>query len=128
MSEKILVVDDDEELSLLLAAGMRGAGYEVLCATDGEKGLSAAREFKPDLISVDLNMPRMHGWEFCKAVRSDGDLARTKIMVLTGKKYPADERASRMVGADAYMHKPYVLDELLGVVRGLLAAEIPAAV
>lgn len=128
MTEKILIVDDDEDLSVLLAAGMRRAGYEVVCAGDGQQGLELARVFIPDLVITDLQMPRMHGFEFCTAMRLEGQLAGAKIVVLTGKRYTADQRAAQMVGADAFMNKPYVLEELLGVVRGLLGAKGPVLV
>ncbi len=125
MPKKILVIDDDEELRPLLAAGLRHAGYEVHTAENGEAGLAAAKTLLPDMISVDVNMPKMNGFEFCKAIRADAGLAKTKIMILTGKRYAVDERFAYSVGADTFMVKPYKLKELLETVAGLLSDAPP---
>ena len=122
MPKKILVVDDDEHVVGFLNVGLSQAGYNVITAKDGEEGLASARQNRPDLILLDLAMPRMNGYQVCQAVRSDKDLSGTKIVVTSGKNYPVDIKAAKQVGADHYLVKPFVLPELLKILEKLLGA------
>ena len=114
------MVDDDEEIVGFVTMGLESAGYEVLSALDGEEGLYLARTSRPDLILLDLAMPRMHGFEVCEAIRSDRDLSGTKIVVTSGKNYAADMKRAKALGADLYVVKPYGCQQILDVVGKVL--------
>ncbi len=120
MPKKVLVVDDDPGVRAFLIDGLETFGYEVFSAVDGEEGLALAREKKPDLILLDLAMPRKHGFEVCETLRADAELAKIKIVVSSGKRFPADIRAAKDLGVDSYLIKPYSLEELKAAVEGLI--------
>ena len=115
--QRILVVDDDPDILDFAAMGLRMCGYDVLTAPDGEEGVKVAKEQKPDLIVLDLSMPRMHGYQVCKAVREDPTIAATKIVITSGKSYAVDIRTAMEAGANEYLVKPYDMTMLLGAVR-----------
>lgn len=120
MAKRILVVDDDPAMSQFVLLGLENAGYEVCKAEDGEIGLRQAKELKPDLVVLDLAMPKMHGYEVCKAIRSDQALSKLKIIVTSGKSYPVDIKTAKNVGADRYLVKPYPVQALLTAIEELL--------
>lgn len=125
MPRRILIVDDDEHIVGFLTLSLKRQGYDVLSAKDGEEGLAAARVNKPDLIILDLAMPRMNGYQVCQAIRADKEIAGTKIVITSGKNYPVDLKAANVVGADRYLVKPFIFPELLKTIDSLLG---PAAV
>jgi len=99
---------------------LKDEGFDVHTAVDGSDGLDKARQLKPALMVLDLAMPKMHGYEVCRAIRADAALKGTKIVVTSGKNYQVDIRTAKEVGADRYLVKPYPVDELLKAIRELL--------
>ena len=91
--------------------------YNVHIAKDGEEGLKKAKEVKPDLIVLDLMMPKIGGIELCKQIRKDEELKATKIVMVTAKDQQRDEVKGMETGADDYIMKPFEADELLHVVK-----------
>ena len=116
--DKILVIEDEESILMALEDNLKLEGYSVSSALDGEKGLSAAREGKHDLIILDIMLPKMDGFEVCKKIRSEG--ITTPILMLTAKSQEADKVIGLELGADDYVTKPFSSRELLARVKALL--------
>ncbi len=118
---KIVVVDDDPEMLELLSR-LLAADYQVHTAADGESGLALVRRERPDLVVLDLLMPRMHGFEVCRRLREDPSLSGLKILVSSSKSYANDIATAKSAGADQYVVKPFEVDAFLAEVRELLQA------
>jgi len=121
---RILVIEDDPAISRGLADNLACEDYEVLTASDGDSGYRLAREKKPDLIVLDLMLPKMSGYELCRKVRAEG--VNTPILMLTARGDEADRVLGLDIGADDYMTKPFSIRELLARVRALLRRAQPA--
>jgi DNA-binding response OmpR family regulator len=117
MSEKVLVVEDDPNLLETLKYNLDKEGYTVMTAADGELAVDTAREEKPDLIILDLMLPKLNGFEVCRILRKEMTVA---ILILTAKVDETDKIVGLEIGADDYMTKPFSLRELLARVRALL--------
>ena len=115
---RILVVEDDPAILRGLADNLTFESYEVLTAGDGEAAYRLLREKKPDLLILDLMLPRMSGYELCRKARSEG--ITTPILMLTARGEEADRVLGLDLGADDYMTKPFSVRELLARVRALL--------
>ena len=111
---KILIVDDDAQLRQLLQTGLRGYGYAVEPAADGLAAIAAARDWQPDVIVLDLEMPGLGGLDVCRAVRA---WSRVPIIVLTVRDAVQDKIMALDEGADDYLTKPFSLGELLARIR-----------
>ena len=122
--KKILVVEDESTLVATLKFNLERDGYQVFTAMDGEAGLSLAREEKPDLIVLDLMLPRLDGLEFCRILRRE---QATPILMLTAKTEEVDKVVGLELGADDYVTKPFGMRELLARVRALLRRTEKAA-
>jgi DNA-binding response OmpR family regulator len=120
MSKKVLIVDDEQNIAISVEFLMRREGFEVLVAHDGEEGLRRIRTEKPDLVVLDVMMPKLDGFEVCKAVRADANLAGVRILMLTAKGRPAEVTKGIALGADDYIPKPFSTRELVAKVRELL--------
>ena len=116
--DRILIVEDDPALLRGLADNLRAEPYDVLTATDGELACRLIREQRPDLIVLDLTLPRVDGLEVCRRTRHDG--IRTPIVMLTSRSEEGDRVRGLELGADDYISKPFSLTELLARVRGIL--------
>jgi DNA-binding response OmpR family regulator len=114
---KILVVDDDPELLGLIAFALRHSGYLVIEAGDGPAALATYERERPDLVILDVNLPRLSGFEICKRIRSQ---AQTPIMMLTVRASEEDQVQGLDLGADDYLTKPFSPRTLLARVRALL--------
>jgi len=114
---RILVIDDEPQIRRIMRETLISAGYEVDDAKNGEDGLLKVREFRPDLVLLDINMPDMGGIEVCRAVRSDSNIA---IIMLTVRKSENDKVAALDAGADDFVTKPFSTPELLARVRAAL--------
>lgn len=124
MSDKILVIEDDEGIAGTLYRGLTFEGYKVNIAYDGPAGLASVRDDPPDLIVLDWMLPGLDGLEVCRRIRAAGN---TPIMMLTAKDAVADRVQGLDAGADDYVVKPFAFDELLARVRALLRRAKPAA-
>ena len=123
---KILVVEDEKALVKVLKYNLEKAGYQVVTAHDGEAGLACFQEEKPDLVILDVMLPKKDGFEFCKTVRQT---SRTPILMLTARKDELDRVLGLELGADDYVTKPFSVREVLARVKAILrrAGEKPAA-
>lgn len=119
---RVLVVEDDVEIADVLRRSLRQEGHEVRTAGDGVEALAVAREFLPDLVILDLGLPRLDGVEVCKRLRDDGDVS---ILMLTARSETADRVTGLDSGADDYIVKPFERKELLARMRALLRRRPP---
>lgn len=115
--EKILVVEDDRNLLDTLKYNLRKEGYDVVTAGDGEMALEVARKEKPDLLILDIMLPRLNGFEVCRILRKEMTLP---ILMLTAKVDETDKIVGLEIGADDYMTKPFSMRELMARVRAML--------
>ena len=119
--KKILVVEDEKDiLELLLSIFDDFGDYRILSAMDGEEALRLVRVDNPDIILLDIQLPRLNGYEVCKSVKSDPTMSRTKVLMLTGMTQNSDRQKAQEAGADGYITKPFSSIELLEKVEGLL--------
>jgi DNA-binding response OmpR family regulator len=123
MSKKILIVDDEPNILISLEFLMRRDGFEVAVAQDGEEALRIIREQRPDLVLLDVMMPKLNGFEVCKQVRGDLALSDTRIIMLTAKGRQAEVAKGLALGADGYITKPFSTRDLVIQVRSLLGLE-----
>jgi twitching motility two-component system response regulator PilH len=123
MAKLLLVIDDDPDQRRFLERTLQAAGYRVVTASDGESGLAAARSLTPDLVILDVMMPRLNGYQTCRALRADAATAGKPILLLTAKDEATDLYWAREVGADAFLTKPVELADLLGTIDGLAGRE-----
>ncbi|MEY6433282.1 response regulator [Thioalkalicoccus limnaeus] len=120
MSKRILIIDDEPSIVISLEFLMTREGYQVQVARDGEAGLAAIRQDRPDLIVLDVMMPKLDGFAVLEAIRADPALAETRVLMLTAKGREAEQRKGLDLGADAYMPKPFSTRDLVDKVRELL--------
>lgn len=120
MTQKILLADDDPRLRILVSLTL-GDDFVLLQAADGEETLQTARREMPDLILLDIMMPKVDGFEVCRILKSDSNTRDILIVMLTGKDSPEDVERGIEAGADAYFIKPFSPRALLDKVNQLLA-------
>jgi DNA-binding response OmpR family regulator len=123
MSPKILVADDEPNIVISLEYLMKREGYTVLVARDGQEALDAIIRDRPDLVLLDVMMPKKSGLEVCQAVRANEELQATKILMLTAKGRDTDLAKGLALGADAYMTKPFSTRELVQKVAEILGKQ-----
>jgi len=116
---KILIVEDEQLIATLVQTRLKSVGFDVFVAHDGEAGLETAKQERPDLILLDLMLPKLPGEEVCRAIRNDEDkkFAQTPIIMLTAKDSMKDRLAGRQLGATAYVAKPFTGDDLLKEIK-----------
>ena len=115
----ILCADDDRDILALLALRLERAGYRVAQAVDGEQALSLARELGPDVLVLDVMMPRMSGTDVLAALRADAATAGVRVILLSARAQESDIERGLEAGADAYLAKPFQASELIEVVGRL---------
>ncbi len=120
---KVLVVDDDPILLSTCQKLLLGEGYEVLGASDGLSGLEMARKERPDLIVLDLMLPKLDGFEVCQMLKSDEKFQSIKILIFTARKDDEVVQTSKEIGADAYLTKGCDPRKMLEITRRLLAGD-----
>jgi len=121
MPASVLIADDDPNILRALSFLMQREGHSVRTATDGRQALDAVEEEKPDLVLLDLMMPRANGYEVCRALRSNPGHAGVRIIMLTAKGRDADEQAGLALGADAYITKPFAISDVTECVAQVLS-------
>jgi diguanylate cyclase (GGDEF)-like protein len=120
MPETILVVDDDPDIARFVEVNLRSAGYDVAVASDGEEALEKAAALRPDLVLLDVMMPRIDGFEVAQRLRRNPQTSNTSIIMLTAKALSTDKVLGLTAGADDYIIKPFDPIELLARVKGTL--------
>lgn len=124
MGRKILIVDDEVHIKMLLEQTLEELedeyGVELFTASDGEEGLAFIRSERPDLVFLDIMMPKMNGYEVCRIVMGDESLREVKIVLLTAKGQEVDRKQGLELGAKMYMTKPFDPDEILKVSKDML--------
>jgi DNA-binding response OmpR family regulator len=118
--KKILAVDDEPNILMSIEFILEMEGYEVHTARDGEEALEVAERVRPDLILLDVNMPRKDGYEMCRILREREDLAATKVIMLTAKGQTLERKKGLEVGADDYVTKPFSAGDLLEKIRAMI--------
>jgi DNA-binding response OmpR family regulator len=123
MAQKILVVDDEREIVKLVRAYLEQAGFRVVTAADGQEALTVFRHEKPDLVVLDLSLPRIDGLDVCRTIRRESD---TPVIMLTARVEEQDRLIGLELGADDYIVKPFSPREVAARVRAVLRRTRPA--
>jgi DNA-binding response OmpR family regulator len=118
--KKILVVDDEQDLVAIVKMRLEANNYEVLAAYDGQEGLDKARKENPDLIILDLMLPKMDGYKVCGLLKKDTRYSKVPIIMFTARAQESDKTLGGEVGADAYITKPFEPQVLLTKIKELL--------
>ena len=118
---KILIAEDERDIRDLVAFTLRFAGHEVFAASNGEEAVELAPKIKPDLILMDVRMPRMTGYEACKAMKANPDLKDIPVVFLSAKGQESEIQQGMEAGAEDYFLKPFAPDELTMRVKATLA-------
>jgi DNA-binding response OmpR family regulator len=127
MNKKILIVDDEVHIRVLLEQALEDLedeGVEIFLAREGEEGLRVAREEKPDLMFLDIMMPKKNGYEVCEEIKGDPELKDIYIIMLTAKGQAADRARGEKVKANEYITKPFNPDEILQKASDILRVQI----
>ncbi|MDA8443432.1 MAG: response regulator transcription factor [Peptococcaceae bacterium] len=117
---KILLIEDEVAIQELIRFNLEKEGYKVLAAGDGQEGLNMARNEKPDLIVLDLMLPKLDGYEVCKALRADKATAKFPIIILSARNEIVDKVIGLELGADDYINKPFSPKELVARIKARL--------
>ncbi len=120
MAKKILLVDDEPHIIMMLENRMKHAGFEVLTAGDGQEALIKAKKEKPDLIILDLMLPKLDGYKVCRMLKFDEKYKHIPIIMLSARAQEADKKMGDAVGADGFVTKPFEPQVLLSKVKELL--------
>jgi DNA-binding response OmpR family regulator len=114
--KRVLLIEDDRDIVELVRYNLEREGFQVAAATDGASGLAQIRKTPPDILLLDLMLPKLSGLDICKEIRRDTSLNRLPILMLTARGDPADRIAGLELGADDYLPKPFEPRELMGIV------------
>jgi DNA-binding response OmpR family regulator len=120
MPKRVLIADDEANIVMSLQFLMEAAGYDVRTAGDGDAALQALRDFHPDLVLLDVMMPRKNGYEVCQTIRETPSFRGMKVVMLTAKGRDIDAEKGLALGADAYVTKPFATKELVAKVKAML--------
>ena len=115
----ILIIEDDENIAKAQALILQD-DYKVHIASDGEEGLMKAKKLKPGVVLLDLTLPKRSGYDVCFHLRQDKQLAGTKVVMVTAKNQPIDKDKGLFIGADLYLTKPFLPEDLLGAIDSVL--------
>jgi DNA-binding response OmpR family regulator len=121
MSYRVLIADDEPNIVMSLEFLMRSEGYVVSVAEDGEQALQEIVEFRPDLVLLDVMMPKLDGFEVLQRLRNDSSLPQPAVIVLTARGRDAEAAKGLALGADRYVTKPFATADLVAQVREVLA-------
>jgi twitching motility two-component system response regulator PilG len=117
---KVMVIDDSQTIRRTAETLLVKEGYEVVTAADGFEALAKIADQKPDLIFIDIMMPRLDGYQACALIKGNAKYAATPVIMLSSKDGLFDRARGRIVGSDEYLTKPFTKDELLGAVKAYL--------
>jgi DNA-binding response OmpR family regulator len=123
----ILIADDDPNILRALAFLMREEGHDVSVVTDGEAALEMISAAPPELVLLDVMMPKRNGYDVCRAIRLDPRHKQLRVVMLTAKGREADKRAGLELGVDAYLTKPFAVRDVVDCVASMLARPVAAA-
>ena|SRR3989338_2646321 len=118
--KKILVVDDERDMVEIMTFRLKSAGYDVLSAYDGQEALEKARRDKPDLIILDLMLPKIDGYKVCGMLKFDARFKKIPIILFTARAQEVDKKTGEDMGADAYITKPFEPAAFLAKIEELL--------
>ncbi len=119
---RVLVVDDEPDLVRILEFGLRAAGYQVEIAADGQEGLKKAREIRPDIILLDLMLPKLDGYKVCRLLKFDERYRHIPIIILSARTQEGDQALAKEMGANRFITKPYEFSEILSHIEALVKA------
>jgi two-component system alkaline phosphatase synthesis response regulator PhoP len=117
---KILIAEDERDIRDLVAFTLRFAGHEVFAATNGEEAVELAPQVKPDLVLMDVRMPRMTGYEACRVLKANPDLKDIPVVFLSAKGQETEIQQGLAAGAEDYLLKPFAPDQLTNRVKDIL--------
>jgi len=117
MAAKVMVIDDSQTIRRTAETLLMKEGYEVITAADGFEALSKIADQNPDLIFIDIMMPRLDGYQACALIKGNARYAKTPVIMLSSKDGLFDRARGRIVGSDEYLTKPFTKDELISAVR-----------
>jgi len=117
MAKKILVVDDEPRLLKVITIRLKASGYEVITAQDGAEALEKAKSLNPDLIILDVLMPKVDGYEACRLLKFDEKYKSIPVIMLTAKAQDIDKAMGKKVGADDYIAKPFETQDLVDKIK-----------
>lgn len=118
---KIVIAEDDPDIRELIAFTLRFAGYEVITGSNGEEGYQLTKSERPDLVMLDVRMPKLTGYEACKRIKSEPELAATPVIFLSAKGQENEIEQGLAAGAEEYLLKPFAPDQLVDRVKAVLA-------
>ena len=120
MSKKVLIVDDEQDIVESLKFVLEASGFTCFCAYNGEEGLHMAKEVSPDLIILDVMMPKINGFKICRLLKYDNKYKNIPILMVTARSQDEDRLIGEETGVDEYITKPFELDEIVKKVEGYL--------
>ena len=120
-AHRVLVVDDDDVIRQLITVNLELEGFDVVTAVDGQDALDKVKDADVSVVTLDVMMPRVDGWEAAARLRNDPDTAHIKVVLLSARAQEADLQRGEKIGVDAYLTKPFDPDELIALVRRLAA-------
>jgi DNA-binding response OmpR family regulator len=118
---KILVVDDEEHIVMILKDSLEFSGFQVITALDGQEALLAVEKETPDLVVLDIGMPKLDGWEVCRRLKSNEKTKDVPVIILTAYAQTSDQKKGASLGADRFITKPCDLTYLVEEINALLA-------
>ena len=118
--KRILIVDDEPHIIMMLEMRLQAMGYVSIIARDGQQALDLAKKEMPDLIILDVMMPKMDGYKVCGLLKADTRYKSIPVVIFTARAQEQDRKMSKEVGADAYLNKPINVDELKQTIEGFL--------
>lgn len=120
MSKKVLIVDDEQDIVESLKFVLEASGFTCFCGYNGEEGLRLAKEVTPDLIILDVMMPKINGYKICRLLKYDNKYKNIPILMVTARSQDEDKLIGEETGVDEYITKPFELDEIVKKVEGYL--------
>ena len=114
---KVMVIDDSKTIRRTAETLLKREGYDVVTATDGYESLSKIADERPDIIFIDIMMPRLDGYQTCALIKNNREFRNTPVIMLSSKDGLFDKARGRIVGSEQYLTKPFTKDDLLGAIR-----------